>query len=173
MPLIKNRQIVTDTWQHVDDDAALLAEGGVIVSLARWQAGRPALAGRNAPLGIRLKSDEGADAIADDLAYFDLVALEFPNFKDGRAYSTAQLLRQRYHYKGELRAVGEVLRDQLQFMLRCGFDAFEYAGKTAAEEALKAFNEVDMVYQTAADRRRSAAVLRNDISNVFLNGTCG
>ena len=173
MPLIKNKQVVADTWQHVDGEAALPAEGGVIVSLARWQAERPALAARNAPLGIRLKSDEGAGAIADDLAHFDLVALEFPNFKDGRPYSTARILRERHYYTGELRAVGDVLHDQLQFMRRCGFDAFEYAGKTAAEKAIAAFDEIEAVYQTAADRRRSAAMIRNDISNAFLNGTCG
>lgn len=173
MPLIKNKRVATDTWRHVDDEAPLPTGGDVIVSLSRWQAEREVLRGRNAPLGIRLQSDENADAIADDLAYFDVVALEFPQFKDGRAYSTARLLRQRYGYTGELRAVGEVLYDQLQFMLRCGFDAFEYAGKLAAEEALTAFGEIDTVYQAAADQQRTAASTRNDISNVFMNGTCG
>jgi len=173
MPLLKNQRIIADTWRHIDDTTSLPTGGGVVVSLARWQSEREILRGRNAPLGIRLRSDEGAGAIADDLAYFDLVALEFPQFKDGRAYSTARLLRQRYGYTGELRAIGEVLYDQLQFMRRCGFDAFEYAGKMAAEEALAAFGEIDVVYQTAADQRRSAALIRNDTSNVFLNGTCG
>ena len=93
--------------------------------------------------------------IADDLAFFDLVALEFPIFKDGRAYSTARLLRERYHYKGELRAIGEVLRDQLQFMLRCGFDAFEYAGRTLPEEAITAFGDIDAFYQTVGDWSRT------------------
>lgn len=173
MPLIKNKQVVTDTWQHVDGESALPAEGGVIVPLARWQAERSVLVGRNAPLGIRLKSDEGAEAIVDDLPRFGVVALEFPNFKDGRPYSTARLLRERYHYTGELRAVGDILRDQLQFMWRCGFDAFEFADKTAVEKAIAAFDEIEAVYQTAADRRRSAAMIRNDTSNAFLNGTCG
>lgn len=173
MPLIKNKRVVTDTWRHVDDETPLPTDGDVIVSLTRWQAEREALRGRNAPLGIWLRSDEDAGAIAGDLAYFDLVALEFPQFKDGRAYSTARLLRQRYGYTGELRAIGEVLYDQLQFMLRCGFDAFEFAGKLAAEEALASFDEIDVVYQVAADQRRSAASTRNEISNVFLNGTCG
>jgi len=173
MPLIKNKRVAADSWRHVDDEAPLPTDGDVIVSLARWQGEREALRGRNAPLGIRLRSDEDAGAIADDLAYFDLVALEFPQFKDGRAYSTARLLRQRYGYTGELRAVGEVLYDQLRFMQRCGFDAFEYAGKLAAEEALAAFDEIDIVYQAAADQQRSAASIRNEISNVFMNGTCG
>jgi len=173
MPLIKDRMIAEDGWRHLADDEAPPAEGGVIVSLARWQAERDALAGRNAPLGIRLKSDERPEAIAADLDRFAVVALEFPSFRDGRAYSTACLLRQRYRYTGELRAVGEVLRDQLHFMRRCGFDAFEYAGRTAAEEALAAFDEIGVAYQTAADRRRSAAAERSDQSATFLNGTCG
>ena len=173
MPLIKNKRIAADTWRHVDDEAPLPTDGDVIVSLARWQAEREALRGRNAPLGIRLRSDEDADAIADDLAYFDLVALEFPQFKDGRAYSTARLLRERHRYTGELRAIGEVLYDQLAFMQRCGFDAFEYAGSLAAEKALAAFDEIDVVYQTAADEQRSAASNRNEVSNVFLSGARG
>jgi uncharacterized protein (DUF934 family) len=173
MPLIKDRRVAEDGWSHVADDEAMPPEGGVIVSLGRWQAEREALLGRNAPLGIRLKSNEHPEAIAPDLDRFDVVALEFPAFKDGRAYSSARLLRERYRYDGEVRAVGEVLRDQLQFMLRCGFDAFEYAGLTAAEEAVAAFDEIGVVYQTAADRRRSAATQRNDGSAAFLNGTCG
>ena len=155
MSLIKNNIIIRDTWIYIDDDTPLPAEGKVIVSLKRWQSERQLLIERQEPLGIRLKSAEGAEKIADDLAHFDLIALEFPIFKDGRAYSTARLLRERYHYKGELRAVGEVLRDQLQFMLRCGFDAFEYAGKTAPEEAISAFTEMDKFYQTVGDWGRA------------------
>jgi len=173
MPLIKNRSIVADDWRHIDDDAPLPAGGNAIVSLHRWKAERPQLAGRNAPLGVRLTSADRAEDIADDLGHFDVVALEFPAFKDGRAYSTARLLRERYRYQGEVRAVGEVLRDQLPFMARCGFDAFEYAGRTPADAALGAFEDIDVVYQRAADRRRPAAAVRNDVSDVFLNGTCG
>jgi uncharacterized protein (DUF934 family) len=173
MPLIKHRHIVVDTWQQIDDDAPIPPDGGAIVSLDRWLAERDTLIGRNAPLGVRLNSSQSPQAIAEDLGRLALVALDFPHFKDGRAYSSARLLRERHHFTGEVRAVGNVLRDQLAFMARCGFDAFEYVGRTAAEEALKAFNEVDVVYQTAADRRRSAASQRNDISDVFMNGTCG
>jgi len=173
MPLIKDRRVVADNWRHVSDTEDLPAEGGVIVSLKRWQNERATLDGRNAPLGIRLNSNERPEKIAPDLDRFDVVALDFPAFKDGRAYSSARLLRERYRYTGELRAVGDVLRDQLPFMLRCGFDAFEYSGATAADAAIAAFDEIDSVYQAAADRRRSAASLRNDGSAAFLNGTCG
>ena len=160
MPLIKNGRICTDDWRHLDDDAPLPGAGGVIVSLARWTAERDALVRRNAPLGIRLASSESAEDIAGDLGFFGVIALEFPTFKDGRAYSTARLLRERFGYTGELRAVGDVLRDQLAFMARCGFDAFEYAGKTPAEEALAAFDEISALYQPASDHRPHAAALR-------------
>jgi len=173
MHLIKDKRVALDTWRHIDDTEPVPADDKVIVSLARWQADREVLRGRNAPLGIRLRSDESAAGIAPDLAFFEVEALEFPQFKDGRANSTARLLRERYGYTGELRAIGDVLYDQLQFMRRCGFDAFEYAGKVPAAEALSAFDEIGVVYQTAADRRYPAAAIRNDVSNVFMNGTCG
>src|SRR3546814_2142105 len=83
------------------------------------------LRGHNGRLGLRLKSDQSPAGIAEDLGHFQLVALEFPRFGDGRAYSYARLLRERYGFKGELRAVGNVLRDQFLFMLRCGFDALD------------------------------------------------
>lgn len=173
MPLIKHRQIVVDTWNHVEDDAPIPADGGAIVSLERWRSERSTLMGRNAPIGVRLASDQTADDIADDLGRFSLVALDFPTFKDGRAYSTARLLRERHHFNGELRAVGNILRDQLAFLGRCGFDSFEYEGGTEAQEALNSFDDVEPVYQTAADRRRTAASIRSDVSGAFLNGTCG
>jgi uncharacterized protein (DUF934 family) len=173
MPLIKDQRVAVDTWQHIDDDAPIPADGGAIVSLRRWQTDRDALIGRNAPLGVRLDADQSPQEIADDLDRLSLVALDFPQFKDGRSYSYARLLRERYGFTGEVRAVGNVLRDQLAFMARCGFDAFEYAGQTPTEEALKAFSDVDSVYQSAVDRRRTAASIRSDISNVFMNGTCG
>jgi len=174
MPLIKERRVaVADPWVAVADDDAIPADAAAIVSGARWVAERETLLGRNAPLGVRLKPDQGPETIAADLDRLALIAVEFPAYTDGRGYSTARLLRERYGYAGELRAVGNVLRDQLAFMARCGFDAFEYAGRTPVEQALAAFDEISVVYQTAADRRRAAAVERSDRSRVFLNGTCG
>jgi uncharacterized protein (DUF934 family) len=94
------------------------------------------------------------------LAHLSLVALDFPTFKDGRAYSTARLLRERYQYKGELRAVGNVLRDQFLFMVRCGFDAFEVATEQEADAWKKAMDAFSVWYQVAADDRQPAARLR-------------
>ena len=122
MPLLKNGQIVADSWRRIGDDEPLPDSGRLMVSLARWQRERDALAVRGS-LGLVLNSDQGPASIADHLAHFDLIALDFPRFQDGRAYSYARLIRERYKFTGELRAVGNVLRDQLLFMRRCGFDA--------------------------------------------------
>ena len=161
MKIIKGQEIVEDAWTHVADEDDL-PEGQVIVSLARWQQDRDALIARsNSGLGVALDPDHHAEDIADDLEHFAVVALDFPVFRDGRAYSTARLLRDRYDYKGEIRATGDVLRDQIFYMYRCGFDAFEVRADRSIEDALKAFDEFTVLYQPATDeelplwRRRS------------------
>lgn len=149
--VIKNRQIVEDHWQTVADDAEYPA-GPLIVSLTRWRQERAALLARGEPLGVRLPNTADVADLADDLPVLALVALEFPKFADGRAYSQARLLRERYGYQGEIRATGEVLRDQLFFMARSGFDAFELRAERSLEDALEAFDEFSDSYQPAADQ---------------------
>ena len=155
MRIIKNRAIADDTWMHVDDDVAATAlpEGDIIVSLERWQRERDALRHRSPRLGVRLTSADRAEDVADDLDSFGVVAIEFPKLTDGRGFSTARLLRERFGYQGEIRAVGEVLRDQLYYMYRCGFDAFEIHQRHDLEDALGAFAEVSVTYQPAIDDR--------------------
>jgi uncharacterized protein (DUF934 family) len=149
--VIKNRAIIEDRWQHLADDAELPA-GPVIVSLARWRRERAALLARGEPVGVRLPNTANVADLAADLPALALVALEFPKFADGRAHSQARLLRERYGYRGELRAVGDVLRDQLFFMARNGFDAFEPREDRGLEDALEAFGEFSDSYQPAADQ---------------------
>lgn len=161
MPLVKHDSLVDDPWVTVDAEADLPLAERIIVDLERWQRDRDALIARNAPLGIRLKSDQPADLIAQDLQHFELIALEFPAFKDGRAYSTARLLRERHGFSGELRAVGEVLRDQLVFMGRCGFDAFEIAGRDVLDSWRKASAEISVRYQPGAGGRPWTTALRH------------
>ena len=151
MRIIKGQEIVEDQWVHVEDEQPL-PEGDVIISLARWQAEKDTLIGRNqGGLGVRVSPDYHAEDIADDLEHFDVVALDFPVFRDGRAYSTARLLRDRYNYEGEIRATGDVLRDQLFYMFRCGFDAFEVRADRSIDDASKAFSEMTVTYQPATD----------------------
>lgn len=160
MPLIKHGVTTEDPWLRLADDEALPAAGPVIVSLERWRLERDALAALAAPVGVRLASHQPAAEIAADLERLQLIALVFPTFRDGRPYSTARLLRERHGFKGELRAVGNVLRDQFLFMSRCGFDAFEVADDDEAAAWKKAISEFSVWYQAAADGRVPATRLR-------------
>ncbi|MGK0360297.1 MAG: hypothetical protein ACI9U2_002610 [Bradymonadia bacterium] len=145
--IIKDRAIVVDAWVHVADDASLPAEGDIIVGRDRWVAERDALNARSGEVGVRYLSTEDPIVDAADLAAVALIALDFPKFTDGRAYSYAQVLRTRHGYRGELRATGDVLRDQLRYMWRCGFDAFEVRADKSIEDALHAFDEFTVDYQ--------------------------
>ena len=160
MPLLKNGEAIADPWQHVAADEVVPPTGPVVVPFDRWQAERETLLARNTPLGVRLPNTRAVRDLAADLGRLELIVLEFPKFVDGRAYSQARLLRERYRYRGELRATGDVLRDQLQFMQRCGFDAFEIAASNAVEIWRAAINEIDVFYQPAADDGVPAAQLR-------------
>lgn len=166
--LIKERRIAADTWQLLrpGPDGAqpeVPAAGNVVVPLALWRARREELIARPGKLGVWLESNEGPEAIAADLGRLALVAVNFPNFADGRGYSTARLLRERYGYAGELRAVGEVLQDHLPFMERCGFDAFALREGQDPDDALRAFDDFSEAYQVSVAqpvplfRRRAAA----------------
>jgi uncharacterized protein (DUF934 family) len=160
MALVKNGELVTSSF--VDASGAdTIPQGPVIVSLAQWQAQRADLLARGTPLGIRLHSDQAPELIAADLAHFAVIALEFPKFRDGRAYSYARLLRERYGFKGELRAVGEVLLEQLFFMLRTGFDAFEIVSADPLKDYRTAVADFSVWYQPAADGRPTAMQLRH------------
>lgn len=160
MALLKDGVVVRDPWIAVADDEALPAVGPVVVSLERWRKQRDELVARGDPLGTRLRSDESPAAIAADLGCFALIALEFPIFKDGRAFSYARLLRERYGYRGELRAVGNVLLEQLLFMHRCGFDAFELGSEHPVDDFVTATQEISVFYQPTADGRQTASELR-------------
>ncbi len=158
MPLIDYAgRVLDDPWRFLADDEAPPERGPITVSLNRWQAERKTLLQHTGPLGLLLKSQETAEHVASDLEQFALIALEFPKFTDGRPYSTARLLRERHNYAGELRAVGVILRDQLQFLKRCGFDSFVLAKETDVEEVATALKEITVVYQHAADGTPRAA----------------
>jgi len=156
MALIKDGGIAEDHWRTLSDDQPVIGNGPVIVTYDRWRDHREALTRHNGPLGIRMKSDQPPDLIADDVHRFDLIALEFPNLGDGRAYSYARLLRERHHFKGELRAVGDVTKDQLFFMQRCGFSSFELPVGRDPENALGALKSFSVVYAPAADAAKPA-----------------
>jgi uncharacterized protein (DUF934 family) len=163
MQIIRNGAIVDDAFVHVAAGAELPAQGDVIVSLSQYTEQRDALRSRAGKVGVRLASNEQAHLVAPYLAEIALVAIEFPTFKDGRGYTAARLLRDRFSYRGEIRAVGDVLRDQLNYMRRCGFDAWELKQGKDIQGALQAFQEFSVTYQGAVDdprplfRRRARA----------------
>ncbi len=151
--LIKERRVVSDSWRLLEADATEVPfEGDVIVPLALWQAQRGQLLARPARLGLRLEPHEDPAAIAGDVGLFGVIAVNFPKFGDGRGYSIARLLRERYGYKGELRAIGDVLRDHLLFMARSGFDAFALRDDQDGQEALAAFDDFSEAYQSSVER---------------------
>jgi len=149
MALIKNRRVVVDTWRLLSPEDAVPLEGNVIVALAVWREQRAALNDRDGLTGVWLTPADEPSEIGD---LPPLIAVHFPAFTDGRGYSTARLLRQRYGFTGELRAFGDVLRDQLFELARCGFDSFVLRDDQDAAEALRAFNDFSETYQAAADR---------------------
>jgi uncharacterized protein (DUF934 family) len=158
MRVIKDRKIIDDGWTLLAPDAPIPPSGDVIVSVAQWAAYNAALdAGqpseRSGQIGVVLHSDELPEQI-QHLDRLPLIAIDFPKFGDGRGYTSARLLRQRFGYKGELRAVGDVLRDQLFYMARCGIDSFALKPGKDIEGALAAFDDFSVAYQAAADDPR-------------------
>lgn len=154
MVLIKNGAYVEDTWVQVADGAPLTEQASV-VSLKHWQEEKESLRTRNAPLGLRLEAGESPESVAGDLNHFEVIMLNFPAFKDGRAYSHARMLRQRYGYTRELRATGNVLRSQLQFMHRVGFDAFDVDDRITPEVYAGEIGRLGQVYQSSADDEKT------------------
>lgn len=153
--IIKDNQVVPDTWELLPKDATLdqlTNTGDVIVPLAMWLEHSRALKARDGRLGVWLDADEEAELIADDLDSFAVIALNFPVFSDGRNYSNARLLRDRYQYQGELRSIGDVLRDQLFFMRRCGFNAYALREDHDPHAALASLQDFSEVYQAATDQ---------------------
>jgi len=164
MALLERRDdgavLIEDRYSRVDEDAETPESGDVLVSLERFEAERESLLARADLVGVWLRSDQSPIALAEDLGKIAVIALDFPVFSDGRAYSSARLLRERYGYRGELRAVGDVLAEQLGFMLRSGFDTFEMASPNALEEFATIPNEVRVVYQPTGDGLATATELR-------------
>jgi uncharacterized protein (DUF934 family) len=157
--LLKGGAFIADAFTSVADDAPM-PDGGAIVSLARFEKDRGALLERNAPLGVRLKSDENPARLGDDVNRLSLVVLEFPKFRDGRAFSWARMLRTRFGFQGEIRAVGDFLFDQVNYQHRVGFDAWEVPDSFTVADFTKALTEMTDVYQPSADGKKTIRQLR-------------
>ncbi len=162
MALLRKGTVVPDPFRDASGLEVMPDSGPVLVSLDQWQAHREALLASDRPLGVRLRSDQPPALLGDDLPVFAVVALEFPKFRDGRAYTHARMLRERLGFAGEIRAVGDVLQEQLHFMQRCGFDTFEISTPDP-EQAWAAISQDHSVwYQATGDGRPRALELRRN-----------
>jgi uncharacterized protein (DUF934 family) len=156
MQLVKNGKIATDIFVHVPDGAELPGDGAVLVTATRLLEDPEALLTRSGKVGVIWPNNRDVDDLVPFLDRLAVVALVFPTFRDGRAYSQARLLRERYSYDGELRATGQVLRDQFVFMLRAGFDAFQVKKQADAEAFTVTAKRYSVFYQPTGDGRVTA-----------------
>ena len=156
MRLIRRGREVEDTFVRVMDDAPLPERGAVLVPAARLIADAADLARRDAPIGVIWPNNRKVAELAPLLDRLALVALVFPVFRDGRAYSQARLIREHYGFRGELRATGQVLRDQFMFMLRAGFDAFEVTKDADAAAFADVLHRYSVFYLPTGDGRPTA-----------------
>jgi uncharacterized protein (DUF934 family) len=156
--VIKNKTIANDDWivlrlgEKDTPEGVAVPPGKVIVPLKVWQAQRAALRDRT-ELGVWLASDERVEDLKNDVSGFSVIAVDFPKFADGRGYSIARNLRARLGYRGELRAIGDVLRDQMFYMQRVGFDAFSARADKDVSEALKGLSDFTFTYQASSDEK--------------------
>lgn len=156
--IIRNESIVDDAWQVLKlaegESAETVALPGTptLLPLAAWLARKAEILAGQSATGLWLDSHEGAEAIAGDLAHFSVIAINFPKFTDGRGYSIARLLRERYGFKGEIRAIGDVLQDQLFPMKRVGFNAYALPEGKNLDKALASLRVFSETYQAAVDQ---------------------
>lgn len=149
--LILNGQAIEDSYQVVRDEDAVPATGDVIVSWARWLTDGRARQASGLRTGVWLTSDQLVEALDDTITQADVIAVEFPKFADGRGFSTAYLLRNRLGYKGELRAMGDILLDQLFYLQRVGFNAFAIPDDKSIDKGLSLLNPIRVKYQASTD----------------------
>jgi uncharacterized protein (DUF934 family) len=156
MPLVKNGRITGDLFVHIAEGAELPGDGAILVSAARFLEDPEAVLKHAGKVGVIWPNNRDIAELVPYLGKIAVVALVFPTFRDGRAYSQARLLRERYNYRGELRATGQILRDQFVFMLRAGFDSFDVKKQADAEAFMQTAKRYSVFYQPTGDGRITA-----------------
>lgn len=151
--IIKDGAIVADTYQLITETGALPAQD-IVVSLDVWQQQQDAILAHPHKKGVMLQPDQHPEIIANDVQQLDMIALDFPAFADGRGYSYAALLRQRFGFTGELRATGDVFKDNLFYLKRCGFNSFAVRADKDIHVALQGLNDFSESYQASVDESR-------------------
>ncbi|MEQ8284811.1 DUF934 domain-containing protein [Thalassospira sp.] len=163
MAIVKNDSVIEQEWITVEaEDDLPSSDENLIVPLARFKEQREDLLGRNGGLGVLLNPGDAPEDLADDLDRLSIITVNFPAYTDGRGYSYGRVLRERMGFKGELRAIGDVLRDQILYMHRCGFDSYDLRvdGETALAKVRAALKEMTVYYQPTGDDRATALSLR-------------
>lgn len=150
--LIKDNRVVDDSWTILADDTQSLPDGDLLLSYAQWQTFSNQIEAHKGNVGVVIEGNAEIEDIIEPLLNLPLIAINFPKFADGRGFSVASLLRDRYNYRGEIRAVGGFIRDQLYLLNRCGFNAFKFAEDIDLSEAAKSLEDFSETYQVSADQ---------------------
>ena len=150
--LLKEGQVIDNSWTTVLEDAGDLPSGDILLPLQRWLQQDSNLSKHQGSVGVWIDGNEEIESVAEQLVSAPVVAIRFPKFVDGRGFSVARLLRERYQYQGEIRAIGEIIRDQLYLLQRCGFNAFEFGAEVNLAEASKSLADFSDAYQVAVDQ---------------------
>jgi uncharacterized protein (DUF934 family) len=150
--ILKNTEVVSDNWILLDETAESLPTGNVLLSYEQWQNFADQLSNHSGSLGVWLEGHAEIEQIIEPLLDLPLIAINFPKFADGRGFSSARLIRERYNYSGELRAIGGFIRDQLYLLKRCGFNAFQFSDENELSDAAESLKDFSENYQVSVDQ---------------------
>ena len=150
--LLKDNRVIDDSWTALAEGALSLPDGDLLLSYAQWQTFSDQIETHRGSIGVVIEGTAEIEDIIEPLLNLPLIAINFPKFADGRGFSVASLLRDRYNYCGEIRAVGGFIRDQLYLLNRCGFNAFKFAEDIDLSEAAKSLEDFSETYQVSADQ---------------------
>jgi len=150
--ILKDTQVVSDNWILLDENAESLPTGDLLLSFEQWQSFAEQLSNHSGSIGVWLEGHAEIEQIIEPLLNLPLIAINFPKFADGRGFSAARLIRERYNYSGELRAIGGFIRDQLYLLKRCGFNAFQFSDENELSDAAESLKDFSENYQVSVDQ---------------------
>ena len=150
--ILKDTEVASDNWIVLDESAESLPTGDILLSYEQWQNFADQLSNHSGSLGVWLEGHAEIEQIIEPLLDLPLIAINFPKFADGRGFSSARLIRERYNYSGELRAIGGFIRDQLYLLKRCGFNAFQFSDENELSDAAESLKDFSENYQVSVDQ---------------------
>ena len=150
--VLKDNRVIEDSWMALAEDAETLPQGDILLTYNQWQKFSDQLSAHQGNIGVTIDGDAEIEEIIQPLLGLPLIAINFPKFVDGRGFSSARLLRERYNYCGEIRAVGGFIRDQLYLLNRCGFNAFKFDDSVDLTESAKSLQDFSETYQVSVDQ---------------------